>query len=153
MCFLRIFTNKLLLFRSFENKVHFYSLIWKITLKCVNTGTIKVSNKDVNVFTCTWLYILKWFLKLKYARTALQYKFFHATVKLPFLWKIEGYPYKSSISPDLPDERVNDDPPFTHTGLDFADLFTFHLVLRVRKKWLWILKHEMMIVGVRHMFV
>ena len=34
--------------------------------------------------------------------------------------RLEGYPYKSSISPDLPDKRVSDDPPFTYTGLDFA---------------------------------
>ena len=34
--------------------------------------------------------------------------------------KIEGYSYGSCPSPDLPDERVSEDPPFTHTGLDFA---------------------------------
>ena len=32
----------------------------------------------------------------------------------------EGIPYKQPPSPDLPGGRVTDDPPFTHTGLDFA---------------------------------
>ena len=34
--------------------------------------------------------------------------------------KLEGLPYSSYNSPDLPSFRVSDDPPFTHTGLDFA---------------------------------
>ena len=29
-------------------------------------------------------------------------------------------PYKSQATPDLPSERVSEDPPFTHVGLDFA---------------------------------
>ena len=29
-------------------------------------------------------------------------------------------PYKSQSTPDLPSERVSEDPPFTHVGLDFA---------------------------------
>ena len=32
--------------------------------------------------------------------------------------KLEGLPYSSYNSPDLPSFRVSDDPPFTHTGLD-----------------------------------
>ena len=34
--------------------------------------------------------------------------------------RINGMPYKSQPTPDLPSERVSDDPPFTHVGLDFA---------------------------------
>lgn len=34
--------------------------------------------------------------------------------------KLEGLPYSSYNSPDLPSIRVSDDPPFTHTGVDFA---------------------------------
>lgn len=34
--------------------------------------------------------------------------------------KLEGLPYSSYNSPDLPSFRVSDDPPFTHTGLDFV---------------------------------
>ena len=34
--------------------------------------------------------------------------------------KLEGPPYCSQPSPDLPTCRVSDDPPFSHTGLDFA---------------------------------
>ena len=34
--------------------------------------------------------------------------------------KFEGGPFKSQPTPDLPAIRVSDDPPFTHTGLDFA---------------------------------
>ena len=34
--------------------------------------------------------------------------------------KLEGLPSSSYSSPDLPGLRVSDDPPFTHTGLDFA---------------------------------
>ena len=36
--------------------------------------------------------------------------------------KLEGLPSSSYSSPDLPGLRVSDDPPFTHTGLDFAGL-------------------------------
>ena len=34
--------------------------------------------------------------------------------------RINGMPYKSQSTPDLPSERVSEDPPFTHVGLDFA---------------------------------
>lgn len=34
--------------------------------------------------------------------------------------KLEGLPYSSYSSPDLPSVRVSDDPSFTHTGLNFA---------------------------------
>ena len=34
--------------------------------------------------------------------------------------RINGMPYKAQWTPDLPSERVSDDPPFTHVGLDFA---------------------------------
>lgn len=34
--------------------------------------------------------------------------------------KIEGLPYKSVYSSNLPEFRVDDSPPFTHTGIDFA---------------------------------
>ena len=34
--------------------------------------------------------------------------------------KIEGLPYKTVFCPDLPQFRVDQDPPFTHVGIDFA---------------------------------
>ena len=34
--------------------------------------------------------------------------------------KLEGPPYASTVSPDLPDFRTSEDPPFSHTGVDFA---------------------------------
>ena len=34
--------------------------------------------------------------------------------------RYEGTPYRSQPSSDLPSERVSEDPPFTHVGLDFA---------------------------------
>jgi len=34
--------------------------------------------------------------------------------------KLEGPAYATQPPPDLPDFRVSDDPPFSHTGLDFA---------------------------------
>ena len=34
--------------------------------------------------------------------------------------RIEGLPFKFNVTPDLPEFRVSDDPPFTHTGIDFA---------------------------------
>ena len=33
---------------------------------------------------------------------------------------MKGTPYRSQPSSDLPSERVSEDPPFTHVGLDFA---------------------------------
>ena len=38
--------------------------------------------------------------------------------------KIEGLPHKSVFCPDLPDFRVDDAPPFTHVGIDFAGPLT-----------------------------
>ena len=35
--------------------------------------------------------------------------------------KFEGVPFKPQSSPDLPDMRVADAPPFTYTGVDFAE--------------------------------
>ena len=34
--------------------------------------------------------------------------------------RIEGPPYTSGPSPDLPAKRVSEDPPFSYTGVDFA---------------------------------
>jgi len=34
--------------------------------------------------------------------------------------KLEGLPYCPQRAPDLPSCRVSEDPPFSHTGLDFA---------------------------------
>ena len=34
--------------------------------------------------------------------------------------KVEGKHFSLLQQPDLPDERVSDDPPFMHTGIDFA---------------------------------
>jgi len=34
--------------------------------------------------------------------------------------KLEGLPYSYETSPDLPSDRVSDDPPFTRTGINFA---------------------------------
>ena len=34
--------------------------------------------------------------------------------------KLEGLPFKANVTPLLPDIRVDDSPPFTNTGLDFA---------------------------------
>ena len=34
--------------------------------------------------------------------------------------KLEGLPYSSVAPPDLPSIRSSDDPPFSHTGIDFA---------------------------------
>ena len=35
-------------------------------------------------------------------------------------WRFEGAAYKPPLPPPLPDFRVREEPPFTHTGLDFA---------------------------------
>lgn len=34
--------------------------------------------------------------------------------------RIEGHPYTSSPAAELPSERVSEDPPFSHSGIDFA---------------------------------
>ena len=34
--------------------------------------------------------------------------------------KVEGKHFSLPQQPDLPEERVSDDPPFTHIGIDFA---------------------------------
>ena len=34
--------------------------------------------------------------------------------------KMEGRPYPTPTTPDLPEERVSDGPPFVNTGVDFA---------------------------------
>jgi len=34
--------------------------------------------------------------------------------------KLEGVPYASVPHLDLPSERTSEDPPFSHTGIDFA---------------------------------
>lgn len=34
--------------------------------------------------------------------------------------KLEGLPYASVAPPDLPSFRTSEDPPFSHTGVDFA---------------------------------
>lgn len=34
--------------------------------------------------------------------------------------KLEGVPYASVPPPDLPSERTSEDPPFSHTGIDFV---------------------------------
>ena len=34
--------------------------------------------------------------------------------------KLEGMPYPSTITPDLPSFRTSKDPPFCHTGVDFV---------------------------------
>ena len=35
--------------------------------------------------------------------------------------RLEGLPFSTTFCPDLPKIRVDDQPPFTYTGLDFAD--------------------------------
>ena len=42
------------------------------------------------------------------------------TKKCVICLRIDGKPYKSQAPTDLPTERVSEDPPFTHVGLDFA---------------------------------
>ena len=40
--------------------------------------------------------------------------------------KFEGLPFKQGPFPDLAQLRVDDSPPFTNTGLDFAGLLYVH---------------------------
>ena len=35
--------------------------------------------------------------------------------------KMEGRPYPTPTTPDLPEERVSDGLPFVNTGVDFAE--------------------------------
>ena len=45
----------------------------------------------------------------------------HACISSYYYYmKCEGLPYNVTATPDLPAERVFDDPPFTHIGIDFA---------------------------------
>ena len=37
--------------------------------------------------------------------------------------KMEGRPYPTPTTPDLPEERVSDGAPFVSTGVDFAGPF------------------------------
>ena len=34
--------------------------------------------------------------------------------------KVEGLPYSSVVTPELSSIRVSKDPPFSHTGIDYA---------------------------------
>ena len=40
--------------------------------------------------------------------------------------RIEGHPYASSPAAELPSERVSEDPPFSHSGIDFAGPLYIH---------------------------
>ena len=42
--------------------------------------------------------------------------------------RLEGHSYGSVPLPDLPAERVSEDPPFSHTGVDFAGLLYINVV-------------------------
>ena len=41
-------------------------------------------------------------------------------LRLRVIYKIEGIPYSSVASPDLPKYRTSENPPFSHTDIDFA---------------------------------
>ena len=51
--------------------------------------------------------------------------------------KLEGLPFKANVTPPLPDIRVDDSPPFTNTGLDFAGpLFVSNVDSQLVKSYL-----------------
>ena len=40
--------------------------------------------------------------------------------------KLEGLPFSSVLTPDLSSIRVSEDPPFSHTGVDYAGALYTH---------------------------
>ena len=73
---------------------------------------IRVKHGGINV-TLTALHEQYWILKgRQLVKTIL--------CKCVVCKKLEGVPYHSQHPPDLPIFRVSEDPPFAHTGLDFA---------------------------------
>ena len=48
--------------------------------------------------------------------------------------KLQGQPFQPGISPDSPAERVSEDPPFHHTGMDFAAPYSWGDQQNFKKK-------------------